>query len=192
MKISSNSGQIQVHPTSDVQSPTIGHGTVIWQYCIILPGAEIGSNCNINCHVFIENDVVIGDNVTIKPGVQIWDGIRIESNVFIGPNATFVNDMTPRSKAYPAEYTGSRIMVGASIGANCTILGGITIGEYAMIGCGSVVTHDVPPFTLWKGNPARQSGFVTRDGKPLNMRLIDKTGALYKLSNGEPVIAKKL
>ncbi len=177
-----------MHPTADVQTPTIGEGTVIWQYCVILPGAIIGKNCNINCFVFIENDVVIGNNVTIKPGVQIWDSMSIGNDVFIGPNVTFVNDPTPRSKAYLENYSGSRIMNGASIGANSTILGGVTVGSYAMIGAGSVVTHDVEPFTLWKGNPARQSGYVTRSGRTLNMRLLDKSGVQYHLVNGEPIL----
>ncbi len=166
---------------------SIGEKTTIWQYCVVLPGAVIGRNCNINCHVFIENDVVIGDDVTIKSGVQIWDGMRIGNKVFIGPNATFINDMSPRSKVHAEEYIGSDIRTGASIGANATVLGGITFGEYAMVGAGSVITHDVGPFTLWKGNPARQSGYVTREGKVLNMRLADKNGIVHRLVDGEPL-----
>ncbi len=108
------------HPTANVHSTHIGEGTVIWQYCIVLPKAVIGKNCNINCNVFIENDVIIGDNVTIKPGVQIWDGLRIGDNVFIGPNATFTNDILPRSKVYPVKFKGTIIEEGASIGANVT------------------------------------------------------------------------
>ncbi|NTV08984.1 MAG: N-acetyltransferase [Chlorobium limicola] len=179
--------EVRIHSTADVQSANIGGNTVIWQYSVVLPGAVIGRNCNINCHVFIENDVVIGDNVTIKSGVQVWDGMRIESNVFVGPNVTFINDTVPRSKVHVEVYTGSHIREGASIGANATILGGITIGEYAMIGAGSVVTHDVAPFTLWKGNPARQSGYVTTEGKILNMRLMDKHGVSYMFEDGKPV-----
>ena len=147
---------MQVHILSDVQSRDIGEGTAIWQYCIVLPKAQIGKNCNINCHVFIENDVIIGNNVTIKPGVQIWDGITIEDNVFIGPNATFTNDMKPRSKQYPKHFLKTVIKNGASIGANATILPGITIGENAMIGAGSVILHDIPANSTWVGNPARQ------------------------------------
>ncbi|MCZ2396335.1 MAG: N-acetyltransferase [Chitinophagales bacterium] len=145
-----------IHPLSDVQSKHIGKGTTIWQYCVVLPKARIGSNCNINCQVFIENDVCIGNNVTIKPGVQIWDGITIEDDVFIGPNATFTNDKMPRSKHYPEKFMRTLVKKGASIGANATILPGITIGESAMIGAGCVVTKDIPPHTVWVGNPARQ------------------------------------
>ena len=147
-----------IHPTADVQSTCIGEGTRIWQFCVILPGARIGKACNINAHVFIENDVILGDRVTIKPGVQLWDGLRVASDVFIGPNVTFVNDRYPRSKRYPERFLSTRIMRGASIGANATILGGITIGENAMIGAGSVVTRDVPAGELWVGNPAVRRG----------------------------------
>jgi len=123
---------------------------------VVLKNAVIGNDCNINCHVFIENDVVIGDRVTIKPGVQVWDGITIEDDVFIGPNVTFTNDIKPRSKQYPEAFLKTIVKKGASIGANATILPGITIGENAMIGAGSVVIKDVPANTTWVGNPARQ------------------------------------
>jgi UDP-2-acetamido-3-amino-2,3-dideoxy-glucuronate N-acetyltransferase len=147
---------MKIHPTSDVQSVNIGENTIIWQFCVILSRAKIGNNCNINCQVFIENDVVIGNNVTIKPGVQIWDGITIEDEVFIGPNATFTNDLKPRSKQYPEFFLKTIIKRGASIGANATILPGVTIGENAMIGAGSVVLNDIPANTIWVGNPAKQ------------------------------------
>tara|TARA_R110002124_G_scaffold189507_2_gene356860 strand:- start:181 stop:639 length:459 start_codon:yes stop_codon:yes gene_type:complete len=145
----------KIHPLSDVQTKNIGKDTYVWQYSVILSGARIGSNCNINCHTFIENEVVIGDNVTIKPGVQVWDGITIEDNVFIGPNVTFTNDLFPRSKIYPENFVKTTIKKGASIGANATILAGIVIGENCMIGAGSVVTKDVPAKTVWFGNPAK-------------------------------------
>ena len=145
-----------IHPLADVQSTNIGEDTIVWQFCVILKGAKIGNNCNINCQVFIENDVIIGNNVTIKPGVQLWDGITIEDNVFIGPNATFTNDLKPRSKHYPENFLKTIVKKGASIGANATILPGLTIGEDAMIGAGSVVLKDVPPNTVWAGNPAKQ------------------------------------
>jgi len=145
-----------IHPLADVQSTNIGEDTIVWQFCVILKGAKIGNNCNINCQVFIENDVIIGNNVTIKPGVQLWDGITIEDNVFIGPNATFTNDLKPRSKHHPENFLKTIVKKGASIGANATILPGLTIGEDAMIGAGSVVLKDVPPNTVWAGNPAKQ------------------------------------
>ena len=147
---------MNIHPLADVKSRTIGKNTIIWQFCVILQGAKIGENCNINCQVFIENDVLIGNNVTIKAGVQIWDGITLEDNVFIGPNATFTNDLKPRSKQYPQTFLRTTIKAGASIGANATILPGLTIGENAIIGAGSVVIKNVPANTTWVGNPARQ------------------------------------
>lgn len=144
-----------IHPLSDVQSQAIGEGTRIWQFSVVLAGARIGANCNICAQVFIENDVVIGDNVTIKNGVQLWDGLRIENNVFIGPNVTFTNDLHPRSKVYPAQFFQTFVKSGASIGANATILPGLTIGEGAMIGAGAVVTKDVPAGAVVIGNPAK-------------------------------------
>ena len=144
-----------IHPTADVKSSDIGDGTTIWQYVVVLPQAAIGKNCNINSLCFIENKVVVGDNVTIKCGVYLWDGITVGNNVFIGPNVTFTNDKYPRSKQYPEEYLKTYIEDGASIGAGSVILCGITIGKNAMIGAGSVVTKDVPDAELWVGNPAR-------------------------------------
>lgn len=156
---------VKIHPLADVQAISIGQGTSIWQFCVVLKRAVIGSNCNINCMVLIENDVFIGDNVTIKPGVQIWDGVTIEDNVFIGPNVTFTNDLTPRSKQYPETFAKTLVKRGASVGANATIVAGNTIGEFAMIGAGSVVTKDVPANTVWFGNPAKQKGTIDEKGK---------------------------
>lgn len=147
---------IKIHPTAEVLTKSIGDGTMIWQYCVILSNAVIGENCNINYNVFIENDVVIGNNVTIKPGVQIWDGLTIEDNVFIGPNVTFTNDKHPISKNKDYELLKTVIKKGASIGANSTILPGITINENAIIGAGSVVTKNVPEGETWFGNPAQK------------------------------------
>ncbi|HSN61365.1 MAG TPA: acyltransferase [Ferruginibacter sp.] len=154
-----------IHSSADVQSVHIGEGTTVWQFAIILPGAVIGKNCNINCHTFIENDVIIGDRVTIKSGVYLWDGIRIEEDVFIGPTVTFTNDKYPRSKIYPEKFQYTILSKSVSIGANATILGGVKIGEYAMIGAGAVVTKDVPPFALVYGNPARLVGRVNEKGE---------------------------
>lgn len=146
----------KVHVSSDVQTPHIGVGTMIWQFCVVLGQARIGANCNINSHCFVENDVVLGDRVTIKCGVQLWNGLRIEDDVFVGPNVTFTNDLFPRSKVYPEKFATTTIHKGASIGANATILCGVSIGESAMIGAGSVVTRDVPAGEVWIGNPARK------------------------------------
>lgn len=155
-----------IHPLADVQTHQIGEGTTIWQFAVILSGAIIGKNCNINCHTFIENDVVIGDNVTVKSGTYIWDSIRIADDVFIGPNVVFTNDVRPRSKQrviYPVTIVGQ----GASLGANTTVLAGVSIGKYAMTGIASVVTRDVPDYALVYGNPAKQHGWVDEKGEKL-------------------------
>ena len=163
-----------IHELSDVQTKNIGEGTTIWQFVVILKKATIGNNSNINAYVFIENDVRIGNNTTIKSGVQIWDGITIEDNVFIGPNVTFTNDLFPRSKKHPILFIKTIIMKGASIGANATILAGNVIGNYALIGAGSVVTKDVGDNELWVGNPAKKIGFVTDEGDILDLNLYSK------------------
>ena len=144
-----------IHPLADVKSNNIGEDSKIWQYSIVLEGASIGTNCNINCHTFIENDVVIGDNVTVKSGVYLWDGLRIGSNVFIGPNVTFINDKCPHSKVYPDEFLITTLEDNVSIGAGSIIMGGIKIGKDSMIGAGSLVTKNIPPSQLWYGNPAK-------------------------------------
>lgn len=156
--MNANSSAPRIHALADVQTQQIGAGTQIWQFCVVLPGALIGEDCNLNAQVFVENDVVVGDRVTIKCGVQLWDGLTLEDDVFIGPNVTFTNDRLPRSKQYPSAFQRTRIERGASIGANATILGGITVGAGALIGAGSVVTRDVPAGELWVGNPARSRG----------------------------------
>lgn len=143
-----------IHPLSDCKA-NIPPSTNIWQFCVVFPEAKIGDNCNICANVLIENDVTVGNNVTVKSGVQLWDGVTLEDNVFIGPNVTFTNDLFPRSKNPDWILTKTIIRKGASIGANATILCGITIGENAMIGAGSVVTKDVPSGEVWAGNPAR-------------------------------------
>ena len=143
-----------IHPLADCQA-TVPESTRIWQFCVVLPEAEIGENCNVCSHCFIENDVKIGNNVTIKCGVQLWDGLRVEDDVFIGANVSFTNDRYPRSKQYPARFEKTVVRQGASIGAGSVVLCGVEIGEKAMIGAGSVVTKDVPAGELWLGNPAR-------------------------------------
>jgi acetyltransferase-like isoleucine patch superfamily enzyme len=176
---------MKIHELSDVQSTNIGKNTTIWQYVVILPKANIGENCNINCHVFIENDVIIGNNVTIKSGVQIWDGICIEDNVFIGPNVTFTNDLVPRSKQYPETFRKTILKKGSSIGANATLLSGIEIGEYALVGSGSVLTKTIENNSVWYGNPAVKMGYVTDEGILLDLTLTDKKGNKYKFIEGK-------
>ena len=138
-----------IHHQSDIQSKNIGKNTNIWQYCVILPDAKIGENCNICSHVFIENDVNIGNNVTVKCGVQLWNGVTLEDNVFVGPNVTFCNDKYPKSKNTNFKLEKVLVKKGASIGANATILPGVTIGENAMIAAGSVVVKDVAANTTF-------------------------------------------
>ncbi len=169
-----------IHPLSDCKNTGIPESTNIWQFCVIFPNCKIGEDCNICANVLIENDVNIGDNVTIKSGVQVWDGVTIEDNVFVGPNVTFTNDLVPRSKAHK-EFSRTLIRKGASIGANSTIVAGHTIGEYAFIGAGSVVTKDIPNNTVWYGNPIRHKGYITNDGVILDMDMRDKDGIEHKV-----------
>ena len=144
-----------IHPLSDVQSQSIGAGTKVWQFAVILPGAVIGNDCNICAHTFIENEVVLGHRVTVKSGVYLWDGLTIEDDVFIGPCVAFSNDKYPRSKVYPGAFAQTLVKRGASIGANATVLPGIVLGENCMVGAGAVVTRDVPDNAVVAGNPAR-------------------------------------
>ena len=149
-----------IHPLSDVHSTNIGQNTRVWQYSVILKNAVIGAGCNICAHTLIENDVQIGDNVTVKSGVYIWDGITLEDNVFIGPCVTFTNDKKPRSKHYPESFAKTDVEKGASIGANATILTGGRIRANALIGAGAVVTKDVPENAIMVGNPAKIKGYI--------------------------------
>jgi len=175
-----------IHALADVQASDIGSNTNIWQFCVVLKHAKIGKECNINAQCFIENDVRIGDGVTIKSGVQVWDGITIEDRVFIGPNVTFTNDFLPRSKQYPDHFLKTLIKKGASLGANSTIIGGITIGEHAMIGAGSVVTKNIPNNTLWFGNPALFHAYICTCGTKLDVALsCSKCAKSYRLNNSK-------
>ena len=145
-----------IHPLADVQANSIGEGTRIWQFVVILPDAQIGADCNICSHCFIENDVRISDRVTIKNGVQLWNGTRIDDDVFIGPNATLTNDKHPKSGNSEFLCEGIRIRSGASIGAGAVLLPGIEVGERAVIGAGAVVVADVSADSVVVGNPARR------------------------------------
>lgn len=158
----------------------IGKHTRVWAFAHVLPGAVIGEDCNICDGVFIENDVVIGDRVTVKCGVQLWDGIRLEDGVFVGPNATFTNDRFPRSKQYPDAFLKTIVHKGASIGANATILPGIEIGQNAMVGAGAVVTRDVPPNAIVAGNPARIRGYTSADEREPAEIVLSRAAELNK------------
>lgn len=152
-----------VHELADVATSQIGEGTRIWQFAVILSGSKIGADCNICAHVFVESDVVIGDRVTVKSGVQLWDGLRVGDDVFIGPNATFTNDPFPRSKFPPTSFSATIIEDGASIGAGAVLLPGVRIGCRALVGAGAVVTRDVAPYSVVFGNPARHVRFIIQD-----------------------------
>ena len=182
------------HPMALVESPHIGDGTRVWAFAHVLPGAVIGRDCNICDGVFVENDVVVGDRVTVKCGVQLWDGLRLEDDVFVGPNATFTNDRFPRSREYPEQFPPTIVRRGASIGANATILPGLEIGTRAMVGAGAVVTRSVPAHAVVAGNPARVVGYVdshritvpqgpvAAPGEPAELPALRVAGArLYRL-----------
>ncbi len=164
-----------VHPQAMCESSKVGARTRVWAFAHILPGAKIGADCNICDHTFIENDVVVGDRVTVKCGVQLWDGVRIEDDVFIGPNATFSNDPFPRSRKRPKEFTKTVVKEGASIGANATILPGVTIGRGAMVGAGAVIVESVPPHAVVAGNPARIVSYC--DAGPASRKTVSRTTA---------------
>jgi UDP-2-acetamido-3-amino-2,3-dideoxy-glucuronate N-acetyltransferase len=160
-----------IHPLANVATQHLGTNTRVWQYAVILPGARLGDECNICSHCLIENDVVLGNRVTVKSGVQLWDGLRVADDVFIGPNVSFANDRFPRSKQRPAEFLETQIDAGASIGSGAVILPGIKIGRQAMIAAGSVVTRSVPPYAIVRGNPARIVGYV--DAKKSSVEITD-------------------
>ena len=167
-----------IHQTALVESSSVGEGSRIWAYSHIMDGARIGRNCNIGDHCFVEAGAIIGDNATIKNGNMIWEGVTLEDGVFVGPHAFFSNDLRPRSPRQPetrSRYENKQnwlvatlVKRGASLGAGSIIIAGVTVGEYAMVGAGAVVTRSVPAYALVKGNPARVSGWVCRCGKSLD------------------------
>ena len=149
-----------VHALADVHSRHIGSGSRLWQFVVVLHGARIGQDCNICSHSLIENDVVLGDRVTVKSGVQLWDGLRVGNDVFIGPNASFANDQFLLSRQKPEKLLATTIHDGASIGAGAVILAGLEIGRNAMVTAGAVITRSVPPNAVVAGNPAKIIGYV--------------------------------
>jgi UDP-2-acetamido-3-amino-2,3-dideoxy-glucuronate N-acetyltransferase len=181
-----------VHPSSDVQSKQIGKGTKIWQYVVIMPGAIIGENCNINAHCLIEDDAKIGDYTTLKSGIYIWKGVQIGRNVFVGPNVTFVNDTRPRNKKYII-HPITRIEDDVSIGANTCVGAGITIGKGAMSGMGAVLTKDVPPYSLVYGNPATVKGWIDENGEAMTLisqgKFRKKDGSFVQLDENNNLIS---
>lgn len=176
-----------VHPQGICETPNVGDGSRVWAFAHVLPGAVVGSDCNICDHVFIENDVVVGDRVTIKSGVQLWDGVRLGDDVFVGPNVTFTNDRFPRSKQYPAEFPLTVIAPGASLGGGSVILPGVRVGRGAMVGAGAVVTKDVPANAIVVGNPARIKGYVHEPVPEPEMRQPETAGT--ELVGGARLIA---
>ena len=154
-----------IHAKALVETPHVGAGTRVWAFAHLLPGSVVGRDCNICDGVFVEGDARVGDRVTVKCGVQLWSGVTLEDDVFVGPNATFTNDIFPRSRQYPESFARTVVRRGASIGANATLLPGITIGERAMVGAGAVVTRDVPEGAIVVGNPARVVGKVDEKRK---------------------------
>ncbi|MFA4702001.1 acyltransferase [Pyrococcus kukulkanii] len=174
-----------VHPTAVVEEDVeIGEGTRIWHFAHIRRRAKIGKNCNIGKDVYIDVGVEIGNNVKIQNGVSVYRGVKVEDDVFLGPHMTFTNDLYPRAFSQDWEVVPTLVKRGASIGANATIVCGVTIGEYAMVGAGSVVTKDVPPFGLVYGNPARLKGFVCYCGRPLKEKIgEDESYVIFKCSH---------
>lgn len=160
-------GNIFIDPTSQVSSEArIGRGTKVWQFCNVLAGAEIGEDCVLSQNVYVEGKTRIGNRVKIKNNVSVYECVEIDDDVFIGPSAVFTNVLTPRSFVpRKKEFLKTKVRRGATIGANATIVCGVTIGEFAMVGAGSVVTSDVPSFALTYGVPARQHGWICACGE---------------------------
>jgi acetyltransferase-like isoleucine patch superfamily enzyme len=174
-KSTKDANPVFLHPLAVIDDGVIiGTGTRVWQFVVILKGAEVGDNCNICANCFVENQAIIGSRVTIKSGVQIWNGIELKDDTFIGPNVTFANDVYPRSKKWLDRPIKTIVETGASIGANSTVLPGIIIGAHAMVGAGSVITNDVPAYAVVYGNPARIHGWICTCGEKLNIKKTEK------------------
>lgn len=185
-----NTSDTLIHPTAVIdEGCTIGEGTRIWHFSHVMHGARVGKSCNIGQNVVISPGAIVGDRVKIQNNVSVYTGVTVEDDAFLGPSCVFTNVINPRSFiSRKDEFRPTIVRRGASIGANATIVCGNEIGEYAMIGAGAVVTKDVPPYSLWVGNPARQAGWVSRAGHKLDfndgMAVCPETGAHYRLTDG--------
>lgn len=185
-----NTSDTLIHPTAIIdEGCTIGEGTRIWHFSHVMQGARVGKSCNIGQNVVISPGAIVGDRVKIQNNVSVYTGVTVEDDAFLGPSCVFTNVINPRSFiSRKDEFRPTIVRRGASIGANATIVCGNEIGEYAMIGAGAVVTKDVPPYSLWVGNPARQAGWVSRAGHKLDfndgMAVCPETGAHYRLADG--------
>jgi len=171
-----------VHPHALVETEAIGEGTRIWAFAHVMKDAVVGKNCNIGDHAFVESNVVVGDGVTIKNGVAVWDGVSLADHVFVGPNAVFTNDRNPRAEVKKSreQFVLTKVHEGASIGANATVVCGVTIGRYAFVGAGTVVIRDIPAYALVVGNPARQIGFMCECGERLPESLTCVCGRFFE------------
>jgi UDP-2-acetamido-3-amino-2,3-dideoxy-glucuronate N-acetyltransferase len=174
------------HSHALVESPHIGKGTRIWAFAHVMKGAQVGEDCNLGDHVFVESKVRIGNKVTIKNGVALWDGVVLEDCVFVGPNAVFTNDKNPRIAYHknPEEFVPTIVREGASIGANVTIVCGVEIGRHAFVGAGAVVTRDIPDYAIVVGNPARQKGYMCECGERVRPEVVCGCGRLFSFSKG--------
>jgi UDP-2-acetamido-3-amino-2,3-dideoxy-glucuronate N-acetyltransferase len=176
-----------VHPHALCESDEIGERSRVWAFAHVMKNVRIGADCNIGDHAFVESGVVIGDRVTVKNGVAIWEGVEIEDDVFLGPNCVLTNDLMPRSRVFHEENVRTYIRRGASIGANATIIAGITLGEYCLVGAGAVVTRDVPPFAIVVGSPARVVGWAGVKGDRLTFDGNDRVElpeGVYRMVDG--------
>lgn len=180
-----------VHDKALCESDDVGAGTRVWAFAHVMEGARVGADCNVCDHAFIESGAVVGDRVTIKNNVLLWDGVVVEDDVFLGPNVVFTNDPNPRVgfKKDPSEFLATRVRHGASLGANATVVCGVTVGSYAFVGAGTVVTRDIPNHALVVGNPARRIGWMCVCGERLDGKLACSCGRRYrKLDNGQGLV----
>jgi UDP-2-acetamido-3-amino-2,3-dideoxy-glucuronate N-acetyltransferase len=173
-----------VHTFALCESDDVGPRTRVWAFAHIMAGARIGADCNVGDHAFVEGGAVVGDGVTIKNGVLLWSGVTVEDGVFLGPGVVFTNDAGPRAPypKGPAGWRATLVRRGATVGANATVLSGLTIGRWAMVGAGAVVTADVPDHALVVGNPARQAGWACECGRTLPAGLACACGRSYRLT----------